>query len=188
MIDVGEKRRVSDFLKYKGEDNAKVLGAALRLVWTFEEGQLASNKRYPSPKEILETLDRNRAITKFMSSTFTKSVKGMPGSLVAALRYLFGMHDDKKAEDFFEKLATGVGLKKEDPVRTLREKLLGAQGKQRIGQYECAALTIKAWNAFLTGEELGMLRFRTGKNGEKFPQIVGVQVPVEEPQMKLVGK
>jgi len=180
-LDSGDKRRAADWMHHYGEDNAKVMAAALRVLWTFDEGALCSNKRYPSNDEIKKTLDDNPTIRQFNTSTFAKSVKGMPGSLTMALRYIFGQYDNKLAEKFFEHLATGERLTKDNPVLFLRERLMAAQGRNWISQVECAALTIKTWNAFVGGGEFSPhhLRFRTGKSGEAFPRIAGLQFEVE---------
>jgi hypothetical protein len=186
-LDSGDKRRAADWMHHYGEDNAKVMAAALRVLWTFDEGALCSNKRYPSNDEIKQTLDHHPEIRQFNTSTFAKSVKGMPGSLTMALRYIFGQYDKKLAEKFFDHLATGERLTKENPVLFLRERLMAAQGKNRISQVECAALTIKTWNAFVGGGEFSPhhLRFRTGKNGEEFPRIAGLQFEVQHDVVKL---
>ena len=179
-LDSGDKRRAADWMHHLGEDNAKVMAAALRILWTFDEGSLCSNKQYPSNDEIKHTLDSHPGLRKFNTSTFAKSVKGMPGSLTMALRYIFGQYDEKLATQFFEHLATGERLTKQNPVLFLRERLLGAQGKNRLSQVECAALTIKTWNAFVGGGEFSPhhLRFRTGKGGEEMPRIIGIEYDV----------
>jgi hypothetical protein len=181
-LDSGEKRRSADWLGSGdySEDNAKGLAAALRVLWSWEQGSICSSKTTPSNDEIAHTLDQHPGIRKFNTSTFAKSVKGMPGSLTMALRYIFGQHDDKLADRFFTSLATGEQLKRDNPVLILRERLLGAKGKDRLSQTECAALTVKAWNAFIEGGEFTPhhLRFRTGKNGEEFPEIAGIDFQV----------
>jgi hypothetical protein len=176
-IDSGERRRAADWMHHLGEDNAKVMAAALRIIWTFDQGSLCSSKEYPSNDEIKHTLDHHPEIRQFNTSTFAKSVKGMPGSLTMALRYILGMGDKKLAAKFFEQLATGEGLTKQNPVLFLRERLMAAQGRNRLSQLECAALAVKTWNAFIGGGEFSPhhLRYRTGKNGEEFPLIFGVR-------------
>jgi hypothetical protein len=180
-LDSGEKRRAADWLSSGAyaEPNAKVFAAALKLVWQWQEGALCSNKRYPSNDELAHTLDQNGGIRAFNTSTFAKSVKGMPGSLVLGLRYIFGQYDNKVAAEFFEKLSTGEGLRRGNPILLLRDKL--ADKEKGRTQEVIAALTIKSWNAFLAGEELTPhhLRYRTGKGGEELPKILGVEVAVE---------
>jgi hypothetical protein len=80
-LDSGDKRRAADWMHHYGEDNAKVTAAALRVLWTFDEGALCSNKEYPSNDEIKKTLDTQPEIRQFNTSTFAKSVKGIPGPL-----------------------------------------------------------------------------------------------------------
>lgn len=168
-LDSGEKRRAADWLSSGNysEQNAKTLAAALRVLWTFDQGAMCSQKRYPSNDEIAHTLEQHGKIRQFVSSTFTKSVKGMPGSLVAALRYLFGQYNDEVAAEFFARLSTGEMLRRDHPILKLRNKLAS---EEHLSQLEVAALTIKAWNA--AGDPLTTLRY---KKGEEFPKIAGLE-------------
>jgi hypothetical protein len=180
-LDSGEKRRAADWLASGtySEPNAKVFAAALKVLWQFGEGAICKNDRYPSNDEIAHTLEQNPGIRKFNTSTFAKSVKGLPGSLTLALRYIFAQHDEKAAEDFFTKLATGEGLRRGNPVLLLRDKL--ADKEKGRTQTVMTALCTKAWNAYLRGEQMTPhdLRFRTGKSGEDMPKILGVEQPFE---------
>jgi hypothetical protein len=140
---------------------------------------MCRNVRYPSNDEIAHTLESHPGIRQFNSSTFAKSVKGLPGSLTIALRYVFGQHDSKLAAEFFDKLATGEGLRRDNPILILRDKLV--DGEKGRGQEATAAFTIKAWNAFVAHETITPhgLWYRTGKSGEPFPKIAGVEYPIE---------
>jgi hypothetical protein len=162
-LDSGEKRRAADWLAHEKEVNTKVLAAAIKTIWTWEQGTLCSNKRYPSNQELERTLQSHPGIRDFNTSTFAKSVKGLPGSLTLALRYIFGQFDKgKPAAEFFDKLASGEGLKKGSPILLLRDKL----ADDKRSQAEAAAIVIKAYD----------LRFRSsGKNREDMPKIVGVE-------------
>jgi len=179
-LDSGEKRRAADWLSSEGELNSKVLGAALRVLYSWEQGAMCKSDPAPTNDELEHVLDHNPGIRQHMSSTFTKSVTGMPGSLVAALRYLFGRFDDKMAADFFERLGTGERLTRDNPILLLRNRLLTAKREKPLSQLECAALVIKTWNAFVTKEPLTVLRFRNeGKSRESFPKIAGVEYEVQ---------
>jgi hypothetical protein len=103
----------------------------------------------------------------------------MPGSLAIALRYIFGRYNDKLAAEFFERLSTGEGLRRDNPILLLRDKL--AENERGRTQEAIAAVTIKAWNGFMAHEKMTphRLRYRTGKSGEEFPKIAGVEYQVE---------
>lgn len=178
-LDSGEIRRLADALAHAGESNAKVLGAAFRVVWQWENQALFSSKRSASRDEIFHVRNEHPGLRQFNTSTFAKSVKGMPGSIVTAFRYIFGKYSDHAAAEFFEKLKTGEGLKRGDPILLLRDKL--ADKEKGRTQGVIGAVTIKAWNAWLAGEAITAhnLRFRTGKGGEDFPKILGVDVPFD---------
>ena len=175
-LDSGEKRRPADWLASEGEANAKVFAAALKLVWQWDQGGLCSNIRYPSNDELALVLDQNGSIREFNNSTYASSITGLPGSLAIALIHLFGKHNKKAAAEFFEKLGTGEGLKRGDPILVLRDWLAHKEpGSQQI----TAAAVIKAWNAWLPGGATitpGALKFKGGRNGDEFPKILGVDI------------
>jgi hypothetical protein len=100
--------------------------------------------------------------------------------VVAALRYLFGQADDEMAAKFFEGLASGVGLSGDSVIRLLRERLIAsAASKHKLPQYEMCALFVKAWNAYIKGEKITVLKFRdSGKASEDMPAIVGLDEPM----------
>lgn len=60
-----------------------------------------------------------------------------------------------------------------NPILTLRNLLIGAKADSRgeINQTYIAAVTIKAWNRYRSGDPVSQLRFRVGgANPESFPE------------------
>lgn len=176
---MGEKRRASHVLAIHGFTNTKVLQAAAKLVWTYQLGSLAQTKYYPSNSEIEDVVRNNPKLAEYVSQSWLKGIPG-PGSIVAALRYLFGMADEKAADKFFESLRTGAVGTGDSPVRVLRDKLMLAKGREKLSQYETVAIFVKAWNAFILGKSMGTLKFAgTGPRAESMPKVLGLQVPLE---------
>lgn len=175
----GAPRRAADTLKILGYLNSKVLQAAAKLLWMFEHDTLGKKADYPSNAEIIAILDRHPKLTEYVKGEFLKKVPG-PGSLMSVARYLFGQVDEKKAEQFFEGLSTGAGLKAGSPVLQLREKLMtGQHGRHKMTQYEAGALIFKAYNAFLLDRDNVRLTFsNTKKRKEEFPKLLGLQEPL----------
>ncbi len=180
LMNTGKRRRFSDVLGTQGEQNTKVLQAAAKLLWTYYNGALAVTKRYPTNTELQEILRLHPDVRKYVSQVFLKSVKG-PGSIMAALRYLLGVADEAKAEDFFSRLGSGAGLTEGSPILVLREKLLGNKGADKLSQLETCACVVKSWNAFLTGRKINILKFVSrGPKAEQFPKILGLQEQLSE--------
>lgn len=173
----GRKRRASEAFAIRGLQNTKVLQAAAKMVWTYEGGSLAQTKYYPTNAELDAVIDRHPKLTEYVSQVYLKGIPG-PGSIIAALRYLFGMADEPAAEKFFEGLRSGAAG--DSPVRVLRDKLMLAKGRERLSQYETVAIFVKAWNAHLLGKPMGTLKFAgTGPRAESMPKILGLQIPLE---------
>lgn len=94
-----------------------------------------------------------------------------PPSLWAALYMLCRETHKKRAAEFFSLLVTGEGLESDHPVYCLRRVLINDAAAANVNRsYEStAALAIKAWNRFLTGEGSKKLMFRAG--AEDFPRL-----------------
>ena len=91
------------------------------------------------------------------------------------LYYKLAEIEPDEADSFFSHLATGEGLTDKDPIFMLRKVMLKIALNPNIKPPAVwvAAITIKAWNAWTTGNEIRLLRFKThGDNTESFPQIL----------------
>jgi hypothetical protein len=83
--------------------------------------------------------------------------------------------DRRHTENFCFSLATGENLHSRSPVLLLRNRLLAERGaKHTLNSQVKLALIIKAWNAYVLGVDLTVLRHRTeGEKAEDFPRISG---------------
>jgi hypothetical protein len=100
---------------------------------------------------------------------------GAPG-LLGAVVWQIQKKNRTASERFLEVLGSGVGLSQENPIYHLRQYLqrrFARDGSARTVERRSitAAVIIKAWNAWITGEEVRHLRYHTGGRGEEFPQI-----------------
>ncbi len=102
----------------------------------------------------------------------------LPPSTSVAAHYIFGRIDPEKADDFMRQVMNGEGLAERSPALVLRRRLiLNLQSKANLPSIYILALTIKAWNAFRRGKEVGALHFRDSSNiaangSEKFPRAI----------------
>lgn len=101
---------------------------------------------------------------------FQKNIPGGRG-LWGGLLCWFGRFDADDADDFAEKVASGADLAASDPILMLRHALFEARTTHaRLNELWAAAIIIKAWNAYRTKKNIGVLRFSL--KGERFPEPV----------------
>ena len=100
---------------------------------------------------------------------------GLPSaSLLSAIGYQLAKREEVNAKLFFSYLADGAGLKENDPVLGLRNRLIESKisPSRFLPKIHLAAITVKAWVAWLKGESLrgSSLRFQaSGPRAEEFP-------------------
>ncbi len=82
----------------------------------------------------------------------------------------------EEAELFLESIRSGSGLVEGDVVLALRNWLVRANNIKRTATIENAATYIKAFNAFLEGRKVQLIRPWTRTS--EWPTIVGGSMPV----------
>jgi hypothetical protein len=94
----------------------------------------------------------------------------------AGLYYAFIQINAEDAEYFFDKLGSELNSDTPQPIFTLRKQLQDSRENSRgmvAGQRNArwmTAITIKTWNAFRNGDEIGQLKWRAGGAApEAFP-------------------
>lgn len=173
-IDVGLRRTGSHTLAMLGEKQPARLAAALRYVDRYLKGQTDVKKRL-SNSELQTALSAHPGVRDSLGYCLENYTQLMPISLLAALHYLFAIKDRSKADEFVYRLVCGLGIDQDSPIYLLRERLVqNAASKARVSEDYLAALAIKAFNSFVSGEKLKYLRFREkGASPEAFPVVKG---------------
>lgn len=177
QTDTGVKRTVGDVLTLHGYSNAMELGATARLVMAHRAtGTLGRERIAPSPDQVLDLLRNEPELVSIVSraKTIRRADRlGLPDSRIAAFLFLFGERtDDEEAEAFFQEL-----LYPPDPTAVtalLRKRLLAQRPGHELSMVMRDALTVKAWNAWLSGDRPRLLRWSAGgSHAEEFPTILG---------------
>lgn len=173
-VDQGTKRSAGGVLQMAGIPSGNLVATSIKFILNYEEGVHLNTPR--TTKEIQAALERhpNIAASQTKGRNVNKSFRGSAGGWVG-LHYLMSQQNAKKADEFFEILATGVGVTtKTNPVGLLRSRLIDDKnGKAKLPWTEIAALAIKAWNAFKANRPMATLRWSSeGKNTEAFPRIM----------------
>ena len=154
-IDTGRARTPSDALKMAGEKHTTRLGAALKIIEQMDSGSVSTkNWKKSSHGELFATLGKHPDLRKY-AGMFMDGKKLLPPAVIVALHYKFAEKDQTQAYNFFDKLLSGEGLLKGDPIHTLREKLI--RNSSSPTKYERDSLiifTVVAWNAHRRGTQL----------------------------------
>jgi hypothetical protein len=113
----------------------------------------------------LDFFKKNKAELSAFVTKATVMRALMSHGIAAGLWYLFAKKDAALADQFFEKLKTGTGIQKGEPVGVLRQRLIAERAKkpiERVRHYGIFEWTIRAWNAT-----------RDGVRWQKLPSNVG---------------
>jgi hypothetical protein len=188
-IDTGKSRTLPDLLAIRGYSNVALLSVILRSVYTRDNspnledafimaGGNPERMRWTNA-ELLAflSLEEDRILDLIKVSTQrADKIPHMPKSTAAVLIEVFEEASDEDADEFWYRLTTGVADSPNDPCLILRKTLQReADRHDRSGRSNVwiAAITIKAWNAYLQGRTLSHLRMiRGGVKPEQFPLVL----------------
>jgi hypothetical protein len=194
-IDTGQKRSLADLLAWGGETNTVTLAAAIRMDWRWAQGAIfnqGAGYGGISAAQALRHYERNPGLKPSLSYLHHLRDKlGTPPSAAGAFIHRIRMIDGLEATLFLEKVALGEDIAAGQPVFALRSWLINQvnRGREKPGAEIYLAYLIKAWNAYITGEQIKLLIFkRGGANREAFPHLLdeeGNKVPLlDEVELK----
>lgn len=156
-------------LHIKGEANSTLLSAGLRFLWLYVRGEIEHKdlrKGQIATKPLLQiTLEKNPKIRS--SVKFYGMLKARPGGLLVTagmaigLHYLFSLVDEKKADEFFNRLQSGLELTEDNPVYILRARLIAGQreASTKLTMSAVYYYTVTSWNAYADGTYVKRLVF-----------------------------
>lgn len=180
-MDTGKSRTASDVLGINGYKSTAALAAIVTGIirterWGLRAATTQGTTAYPvTPKQVLARVEDEPSLTELVPTAAPLRKVGLQTKVAGILYYEFSKIDQDDAGYFFERLETGEGLQKGNPILTLRETLLRFKSEVRgqISVGHVAALTIKSWNKFRSGEEAHLLKYRPGgANPERFPEPI----------------
>ena len=173
-IDTGKSRSTSAVLAMRGEKYWDLLsGAASYLAQYQHSGMPVSNSTFvrPTARDIVAIVDANPGLRQSVDRMGKQRRGVIAGGMGAVLHYLFAQTNDLKADEFFDHLIGGDELATDSPIYNLRERFL--RERTYMPKKEQAALVIKAWNAFIAGKRVRVLRWASN---EEFPRIIGCRI------------
>ena len=181
VMDTGKPRSLADALTIEGEANARHLSAFTNILWRITDG--IDEKGFPAPANpgtarALEFWEpRKHGLREAVPPTnHVYYYLHGPSSAYGGLYYRFAEIDHDDATLFYDKLAVGTHMAKDDPILMLRNHILNytrAESMHHLDRIHIAGLMVKAWNAYRQGKSVRQLSWkRGGSNPQPFPQPV----------------
>lgn len=175
-MDTGKARSLSDVLGLRGYKNSPSVAATVAAVIRSEDYSLRTSvgvtTGYPvTVPQAIARLEAEPSLLDLAAFSRRYAPIGMAGRVAAVSYYAFSKIDQDDTDHFFDKLLSGEGLDRGNPILTLRNALLSLRTERGSkNQTYVLAITIKAWNKFRAGDSCSILRFTPGgANPEKFP-------------------
>lgn len=176
VMDIGAGRSLADLLHFRGEKNSAALSSAINTGWKWREGQL-TQPTMPSRQQALDWLDHNPSIRDFIISTQpTRQALTIPASALTCFMHQANRIAPASAAEFFEALRTGANLDAGHPILVFRNYALNQavhRNMHRASSVVFLAILVKAWNAWMLGNDVKQLAWRRGqKQREEFPEML----------------
>lgn len=180
-IDTGLRRTLNDHLRHLGEPYSGLLAATISVAWRYEKG-ISEAGATPTFHEAIEWLDANPDVRESVAqANGVYQIAGIPAAPLATVAY-FGYFSGATPEDvdqFMEEVKTGENLSKGMATYALRQYFLNRTKRSGNAHFVNdkhirLAVLIKAWNAYITGTPVQILKWRSGgAHKEAFPRICG---------------
>lgn len=172
-IDTGAARSFADSQAVLGHGPVPTaLSSGLRWWWMYENGLLFASTP-ATHTELALVLEKHPHIAesaRYIGNLRVVRSRCTPGLQCFAHAYTSAKYDREMADQFWRDLNDGAGLEKTSPIYLLRGRLVDTPTIVRYQPTFVLALTIKAWNAWIAGKKMQVLRWSTeGDHPEPFP-------------------
>ena len=190
-MDRTDTRTFKDVLVDRGLSNAGTIAAATKLEFLWERSRFQQvHGVSPSNPELTAVLARNPGIEESQWYNNDKMRQRLVPAVCCWVEYRLRQADPELAEDFLEKLESGAGLERGNPILVVRERLTdlrnerknaragngGKKGAAMGGtdlQIYQAAMVILAWNAWVQDKALTAQALAVKQVEKKgFPEVV----------------
>jgi hypothetical protein len=177
-VDGGAPRSAKDDLSVLGYSYTARNAAAAALLYMYRNFGTMLPARRPTRTQVLEMLQTEPSLSEAIkpAETIHRQLPNVFATHTVVLYHLFDEVDSDANELFWKYLVEGSNLEKDSPILLLRNRIIstftGSASRNAYASAEFAALTIKAFNAFLAGQKIGSLRWKgTGRFAEDFPVV-----------------
>lgn len=179
VMDRGRKRSLADEIYMRGEPYAQEIASAIKKLAAFDRnGTFRALLPHETPSDAVlleywrDHLDIKESVQPVQGKRASIGL-GIRGSTLAVLHYRMKAVDASDADTFLALLLSGEALPKGNPILLLRHRLIENRATVRkMTDNETAAITIKAWVNWRSGETMKVLAWRGGgKSPEAMPVI-----------------
>lgn len=180
-MDTGRPRRASDVLGIEGYPNPTRFASVALFVMNFKKNKFSKMADGAKSKGVADVIT-NADISEFVAKnheSISESLKygHMPENklvsptTLAAFHYIFKEKHSATADDFCDKLVTGISLTKSNPIYLLRQSLIGdARATRKMKRLVKLAIICKTWNAVRNNKIIKNLKWEPVK--ESFPKPI----------------
>lgn len=159
-IDQAKPRSTGDVVGIVGVKNRTVVASVLKMIWVWENfgpAGLGGNNRDQRgfTNEIAAEMAKARDLTE--SIVAGNKVKALcPPSAATFCHWLCSTKSKAAADEFFELLHSGEGLKKGDPIMALRQRLITERSDptSSVRRLAVIRMIMSIWNAHRKGRVL----------------------------------
>ena len=154
-IDTGKLRNGADMFSIQGIKNASAIAAALRTI-----NYAVLKRKVTTTNIMLEELLAKYPDVKTSVHLYKNKIRPIvaPGT-ACGLHCLFSRIDQFAAKEFFDSLVDGTGFEKNDPIKLLRDFLIGNKtAYKKISAYDVTKLIMRTWNYKITGKTVRILQ------------------------------
>lgn len=178
-INTGASRNLSDVLRMNGAEDSRSVAAVVTTGWYWDNGRLSGSHITPSISGLLRWYTENPGVESALDAVRPMrpaplKVRWAAMAAVIMKAHQHGMRD--AADEFIASIISGAGLAETESVFHLRNLLLTqATAHKKLPTTDLHARIVKAWNAYILGEEMGSLLWKSRgsrKFREKFPVMV----------------
>lgn len=174
-MDRGRPRNFTQDLAHVGHRHTATLAAALRIVALYNEGQISAmthgginTTRFPwmTDDYLMGLCEKCADLPKSVmwASVEMSQRTGIPRSVLASTHYLLGEEFATERDQFYAGVVSGAGLETGSPILALRRAVQidrehATKRHVQVSSRRMLALVSKAWNAWLMGERMQLLKF-----------------------------
>lgn len=174
-VDTGQARTGADTLSLAGAKNYAIAASVCRIALQMESGTSPSTK-FSVTNERVNAYWRSNQDRLSQAIGFLHGYLGKSPIVPSVMVYVYMMAkqiNPERADVFAAGVMTGEGLSAGSPMLALRNRMIALRGvAHKLRTWEKLALVIKAWNAFVEGRTITLLKFNdrlAGRNAESFP-------------------
>jgi len=168
VMDTGARRSASDVLSIVGVKNAAQAGTITKFVHGIKSGKFGASivkidNRSLSNTDLIDyyfslpNIADSISICGTLKSHFQHAVSG---TVLGGFHFLFSEKDTDAANEFMDKLTTGIGLEADSPIYALRNKLILSKTNERyrLTHKDVIMYFILAWNKYRNGDRNKQLK------------------------------